>query len=51
VLSFSTGKGQEVKSFVGIVEGSIVYPRIKQGTQVFGWDPIFMVISMFIIMF
>ena len=40
VLSFSVGPGQEIKTFVGSTDGTIVYP---QGPQGFGWDPIFMV--------
>lgn len=39
VLSYCLGKGQEVKTFVGSVDGHIVYPSGPDG---FGWDPIFM---------
>jgi inosine triphosphate pyrophosphatase len=38
VLSFTLGKGEQVRSFVGIAEGSIVPPSTDAG---FGWDPIF----------
>ena len=38
VLSYCLGKGQEVKTFVGSVDGHIVYPSGPDG---FGWDPIF----------
>lgn len=38
VLSFSMGKDQEIKTFVGSVDGIIVSPTGPTG---FGWDPIF----------
>lgn len=38
VVSFTLGPGEEVKTFVGIADGTIVQPTI---TNNFGWDPIF----------
>jgi inosine triphosphate pyrophosphatase len=40
VLSYCLGPGQEIKTVVGSVDGTIVYPSGPGG---FGWDPIFMV--------
>lgn len=45
VLSFSEGFGSEVKSFVGVAEGSILRPSdvaSRADSQGFGWDPIFL---------
>lgn len=42
VLSFTVGPGQEIKTFVGCTDGTIVYPTGPKG---FGWDPIFVVRS------
>jgi inosine triphosphate pyrophosphatase len=40
VLSYCLGKGQEVKTFVGSVDGTIHHPSLSS-LQGFGWDPIF----------
>lgn len=40
VVSFTLGKGHDIKTFVGSTDGTIVFPTGPQG---FGWDPIFQV--------
>lgn len=40
MLSYTLGVDQEVHTFVGVAEGSIVPPR-PGPTDGFGWDPIF----------
>lgn len=39
IVSFTTGQGKDIKTFVGSCEGVIVPPS---GTSNFGWDQIFM---------
>lgn len=41
VVSFTYGVGQEIKTFVGVAEGTIIKNPTEGMSKGFGWDPIF----------